>query len=159
MLLEQNLASELETQNFAHRLSKCLISPLFVTLEGQLGAGKTALARALLRALGYEGVVRSPTYTLVESYQLPGLQVFHLDLYRVADPQELEFLGIEDIFQAKALCLIEWPDKGAGFLPKPDLVCRILVRGETERCLQFESFSERGGAVLTLLGQYLGDGR
>lgn len=151
MLFEQKLASELEMQAFARRLSECLASPLFLALEGQLGAGKTTLVRSILRGLGYTGVVRSPTYTLLETYELPDLQIFHLDLYRLGDPQELEFLGIEEIFQTKALCLIEWPDKGHGFLPQPDLVCRILISGETQRCLQFESLSGRGEAVLVLL--------
>lgn len=103
-----------------------------VHLRGELGAGKSTLARALLRALGVEGAIRSPTYTLVERYRLAGGdEAWHLDLYRIADAAELEFLGI-DTGEA-ALWLVEWPDRGRGGLPPEDLVIDLQVAGEGRR--------------------------
>lgn len=99
-------------------------------VEGELGAGKTTLIRGLLRELGHEGRVPSPTYTLVEPYELAGYQVRHLDLYRLTDAAELEFLGIDDEFGGDSLWLLEWPERGAGRLPAPDLTVRLAVAGE-----------------------------
>ena len=96
-----------------------------ITLHGDLGAGKTTLVRGLLRNLGYQGVVKSPTYTLVEPYQMAERAIYHFDLYRLTEPDELEYMGMRDYLQATNLCLIEWPEKAADLLPAADLQVHI----------------------------------
>ena len=109
--VEFPLESDLE--KFAYSFAQVLRAPLVIWLEGDLGTGKTAFARALIHALGYEGKVKSPTYTLLEEYRPGSLQVLHMDLYRISDPGEIEFLGLADMLDEQTILLIEWPDKGA----------------------------------------------
>jgi len=104
-----------------------------------------------LRALGYTGAVKSPTFTLVEPYELPVHLVYHFDLYRLSDPDELNYLGVDEYFTSQALCLIEWPEKGLGLLPKPDLEIEMRVVGDTSRRLFVQSGTDKGGRALTRL--------
>jgi tRNA threonylcarbamoyladenosine biosynthesis protein TsaE len=104
-----------------------------VFLHGDLGTGKTTLVRGLLRHLGFTGTVKSPTYTLVEPYDINGRELYHFDLYRLADPEELEYMGVRDYLSSNALCLIEWPEKAQGFLPQENLNIYLHHAGEMRR--------------------------
>jgi tRNA threonylcarbamoyladenosine biosynthesis protein TsaE len=114
------------TEQFGAELYQTLASSCLIFLQGDLGAGKTTLVRGYLRAAGYEGTVKSPTYNLVEEYTIAERRFYHFDLYRLNDPEELEWLGIKDYFSHSSTCFIEWPDKGRGFLPKPDVVISFV---------------------------------
>jgi tRNA threonylcarbamoyladenosine biosynthesis protein TsaE len=118
-----------ETEQLGADLYKSLPRKSLIFLQGDLGSGKTTLVRGYLRAAGYAGTVKSPTYNIVEEYTLAGNKIYHFDLYRLNDPEELEYLGISDYFKHDSVCFIEWPDKGEGFLPKPDTVITLTVDG------------------------------
>jgi len=119
-----------ETEHFGADLYHSLPSKCIVFLRGDLGAGKTTLVRGYLRAAGYSGTVKSPTYNIVEEYTLSKKKIFHFDLYRINDPEELEHIGINDYLNQDSVCFIEWPDKGNGFLPKPDRAIVLTVQGD-----------------------------
>ena len=129
------------------KLATVCSSPLIIFLYGQLGAGKTTFTRGFLRGLGHQGFVKSPTYTLVESYSLQNKTLYHFDFYRVRDPHELEYMGIQDYFSDNTICLIEWPEYGAGMLPSPDLSGYIEYLSPG-RELKLIAESERGTHVL-----------
>ncbi len=137
------LADEDAMVAFGQRIAQVTAGSGVIFLEGDLGAGKTTLSRGIIRGLGHAGAVKSPTFTLVEPYEIGTVRAFHFDLYRLVDPEELEFMGIRDYFDGDVLCLIEWPDKGIGFLPKPDLTITITAH-DHGRQLKLLPQGERG---------------
>nr|WP_283246528.1 tRNA (adenosine(37)-N6)-threonylcarbamoyltransferase complex ATPase subunit type 1 TsaE [Pseudomonas insulae] len=139
-------ADEAAMLEFGARLAELTAGRGVIYLLGDLGMGKTTLSRGIIRGLGHVGAVKSPTFTLVEPYELGETQAFHFDLYRLADPEELEFLGIRDYFDGDALCLIEWPQRGAGILPKADLTITISPHDGGGRSLHLTAQGQRGEA-------------
>lgn len=147
--VELALADAAATERLGARLARALDgSAAVIALQGELGAGKTTLVRALLRALGVTGTIRSPTYTLVEPYEADDRRIVHLDLYRLADAEELEYLGVRDLDAGSALLLIEWPERGAGALPAVDLWVRMAYQGNG-RLAALSPGSPRGEAILS----------
>ena len=123
-----------DLDKFAQTMAEHIPFGSLVFLRGELGVGKTAFCRAFLKALGYVGTVKSPTYTLVESYEVPKGIVHHFDLYRLRSPEELEWLGWRDYLQKNALCLIEWPEKAGETLPMPNVdICFFYHENDQRR--------------------------
>jgi tRNA threonylcarbamoyladenosine biosynthesis protein TsaE len=150
-MIELALASAEATEDLGAHLAGALPAGCIVYLCGELGAGKTTLVRGLVRALGHLGPVRSPTYTLLEPYTVAGQQIVHLDLYRLADPEELEFMGLRDFLDGRSTFLVEWPEHGQGFLPAADLIIE-LRHAATGRVCRLVAASPRGEAVLAAWG-------
>ncbi|GAA0859844.1 tRNA (adenosine(37)-N6)-threonylcarbamoyltransferase complex ATPase subunit type 1 TsaE [Aliiglaciecola litoralis] len=150
MNLSYFLENEHATEAFAASVAKLCTEHTVIYLSGDLGAGKTSFSRGFLHGRGFEGNVKSPTYTLVEPYQVGDWRIFHFDLYRLSDPEELEFMGIRDYFAADTLCLIEWPDKGAGLLASADLAISIGYEAEGRR-ITVEATSTLGTKIVEQL--------
>ncbi|WP_372741117.1 tRNA (adenosine(37)-N6)-threonylcarbamoyltransferase complex ATPase subunit type 1 TsaE [Neptunomonas sp.] len=125
-----------------------------VYLVGDLGMGKTTLCRGVIRAAGHQGNVKSPTYTLVEPYEQEGGTIYHFDLYRLMDPEELEYMGIRDYFGDTSLCLVEWPDKGEGLLPEADLLVTLEVQAQG-RAIIWEAHTQKGRVAADNLNKQL----
>lgn len=145
-----DLADEQAQLDFGARLATLLLPGLTIFLHGDLGVGKTTLCRGILNGLGHRGNVKSPTYTLVEPYELPGQTAYHFDLYRLGEPTELEYMGCRDYFDDESICLVEWPERGEGVLPQPDLDLEILVEGRG-RQLICRANTEKGRTVVAKL--------
>lgn len=146
----KHITNEEDMAAFGMSLAALLKSGAVIYLNGQLGAGKTTLARSVLRGFGFTGKVKSPTYALVESYALNELDIHHFDFYRLADEEELMHLGVEDYFSESNICFVEWPEKAETFLPTPDLFCDILVDG-VERDLKISAETAKGEVILAAL--------
>lgn len=144
------LPEETATLQLGAALAGVLQPGMTLFLEGDLGAGKTTLTRGILRGLGFAGRVKSPTYTLVESYTLSSLYFYHFDLYRFSDPLEWEDAGLREYFNAQSLCLIEWADKAEGLLPSPDWIIFLFPEEEGRR-IRIEPRSEQGTLCLEKL--------
>jgi tRNA threonylcarbamoyladenosine biosynthesis protein TsaE len=148
-----NIATADAMRELGQRLANALSDirgPVVVTLGGELGAGKTTLARGLLQGLGIQGPVRSPTYTLIEPYESANRSIYHLDLYRVADPSEVEELGVRDLLQGDVLLLIEWAEKGASAVPAADLHVQISYEpGDQARKVALLGSTPSGLRLLT----------
>ncbi len=147
------LADEQATRRLGEALAAAIEDGLQVHLEGEMGTGKTCLVRALIQALGHAGPVRSPTYTLVEPYHAGARDIWHLDLYRLTDPEELAFLGVRDLSDPRAIVLVEWPRRGTGMLPPADLEIELLYRTDGREA-RLRSKSPRGEPVLRQLATH-----
>lgn len=135
---------------FANALAN-IDTPFVITLQGELGAGKTTLVATLLHAFGFVGHVRSPTYTLLEPYELAGRAIYHLDLYRLDSPREIDALGLRDLFGPRSIFLIEWPERAVGALPPADIAISFRYAGLEARSLEFHGLSRTGRTALLAL--------
>jgi tRNA threonylcarbamoyladenosine biosynthesis protein TsaE len=151
------MKSDAETQQLGARLAHAVLAPAVIYLNGPLGAGKTTFVRGFLRGLGFHEKVKSPTYTIVEPYETEQYEVFHFDLYRLITPDELRQIDLADYFAPRAVCLIEWPEKGGALLPPADIACFFdMMQNESDgldaaRQIRFEAYTEHGDKTLARL--------
>lgn len=136
-----------DLEKFAESFQNKLNKGNVVYLHGDLGSGKTTLVQFIVRYFGYLGRVKSPTYNLYESYSIKDYEIIHMDLYRLANPEELFYLGIEDIFNSTNIVFIEWPEKGTGVLPKANFILNLEILAVNKRELIFEEKSFRNGTI------------
>jgi tRNA threonylcarbamoyladenosine biosynthesis protein TsaE len=148
------LPAAVDTEAAGARLAKCLGGGMVVTLSGELGAGKTTLTRGCLRALGWQGVVKSPTYTIVEHYVFSSLYFYHIDFYRFTNPDEWETAGVAECFRPDAVCLVEWPERVASHLPPADVALALAYPadpGQSGRTLAVAVQGARGQRCVSAL--------
>jgi tRNA threonylcarbamoyladenosine biosynthesis protein TsaE len=157
MVVTSTLADAAATERVGAALARTLRGGMVVTLQGDLGTGKTTLVRGALRALGWKGPVKSPTYTLVEHYSFSSLYFYHFDFYRFADPSEWETAGLAEHFRDDAVCLVEWPERVAGRLPCPDLavVLSYGAHGAPGRTIALTAHSPAGERCVTAISESL----
>ena len=148
--IELDVPEATDMEALGARLAAKLGKVRLVYVHGPLGAGKTTLVRGLLRALGHVGAVKSPTFTLVEPYELGGLPIYHFDLYRLNDPEELEFLGMRDYLHGKGVCVVEWAERAQGVLPAPDIDVMIQAT-EKGRMVRIAAHTDSGNVLLNAL--------
>lgn len=151
------LADERATEHFGGALAVSVKGQgAVIYLQGDLGAGKTTLSRGFIRAMGHQGAVKSPTYTLVEPYEKFDFPLYHFDLYRLSEPEELEFMGIDEYFEAGAVCLVEWPEKGRGVLPACDISLRLQDADDNAgRIIHWKAGTDRGHHIARKLADML----
>ncbi len=142
------LKNEAGTVNFGAKVATAIEGGEIIFLKGDLGAGKTTFVRGFLNALGHSGNVKSPTYTLIEPYSINGRNIYHFDLYRINDPEELEAMGIRDYCDGESICLYEWPEQGQGVLPDADIILS-LSHADSGREVEIESNSAKGRQILS----------
>ncbi|MEY3201194.1 MAG: hypothetical protein RIR70_744 [Pseudomonadota bacterium] len=146
-LLELGLPDEAATLALGAALGGAVVAGLFIYLEGDLGAGKTTLVRGMLRGCGYDGKVKSPTYTIVELYPILPLNFYHFDFYRLNQPEEVLDAGLDECFRGDAVCLFEWPDKALPHIPAADLVIELAL-APVGRCARVRAIGARGEVCL-----------
>ncbi len=144
------LSDEQASKQWAMKLAKQLHAPLVLSFSGDIGAGKTTIIRAMLRALGIQCAIKSPTFSLVESYSCEGFSVHHFDLYRIHHEEELEYIGFRDFFSEQSICCIEWADHAGQLLPKVDIRFKLKMKG-TGRELEMMALSAAGQRVVACL--------
>lgn len=141
------LKNEEETKKLACSFAKYCTPPLIITLQGNLGVGKTTFIRALLKSMGVESTIKSPSFSIVETYTLENLYLHHFDLYRMKDPEELEYIGFRDYQTEHSILCIEWPEHGEPYIPQPDLVMHIQHQ-DTGRLWEISGHTEKGNGIL-----------
>ncbi len=149
-----DLPTEHDSSKAAAALANCLSAPLFLTFRGEIGAGKTTFIRAMLRTLGVNSAVKSPTFSLVESYQLPHLQIHHFDLYRIQDEAELEYIGFRDYFSRNSVCCVEWPERASRPFEGVDLDFSITIKG-IGREMNIQALTPLGDEILACIAGVL----
>ena len=145
--LQEVLPHEAATIAWGERFAGALVPGMLVTLQGELGAGKTTLVRSVLRALGVQGAIKSPTYPLLETYNVSRLYLYHFDFYRIKSPSELEEAGMRECFSSSGLCFVEWPERAEGWLPAADVVVALQMEGQGRK-LVARAYSQSGKQCL-----------
>ncbi len=145
------LVNESMSEQWACRLARVLCAPMMITWRGEIGAGKTTMVRALLRALGVQSAIKSPTFSLIESYETTNFVLHHADLYRIHEATELDDMGFRDYLTEDAVCCVEWPERAPRILEPIDLALSLETQGEA-RVLHIEAFTSRGVELLSRIG-------
>ncbi|KPV40204.1 hypothetical protein AN478_08750 [Thiohalorhabdus denitrificans] len=157
MEAERRIEGERVQEGLGEHLAASLRPGMVIHLRGEIGAGKTTLVRGLLRGLGVEGPIKSPTYTLVEPYKGYAGPIYHFDLYRLSDPEELQFFGAEEYFCPRCICILEWAERAGGVLPPPDAIIETSYLDAEGRRIRLKAGSEAGRSLVEAFTGYGGD--